>query len=466
MKHLSIFPLVLLLFVFGCGQKAPMNSTIIIAGQLLNAESGEVELYMEDDLEFFPIAEDGHFHVKLEIDDYQTFQLGTDRRSFPLFLIPGDSIYVTADAKDFYKSFQVSGDRIPENAYFIEKDRFYVNAKMPDLFEKDKDSYFEGKDRFFTKQKERFEQLKQAHDIHPEFLKLEEAYFTFAPIVYDMQYPNYHAFYNGISKEEVDFPMEETKAKLAEIDLGRSDLLKERYYISIIHHLVREKANELISEDSMLQADPEVDEKATFFAMEALLKNPSVKDYFLYQHVKSNLSYKGPIHAKPSIDKFLAEHQSPHLESKLNRDIEKWSPIMPGKEIPDFSFENLAGETVQLSDLKGTLVYIDIWATWCKPCIEEHPYWNQVKEEYRDKAVSFLTISIDENKEAWEKMVKSKNMDGLQWIAENAWKSDLNRYFMVNSIPRFILLDQDGKIIDPTAERPSGNIRETLDQFL
>src|SRR5690606_21005463 len=64
------------------------------------------------------------------------------------------------------------------------------------------------------------------------------------------------------------------------------------------------------------------------------------------------------------------------------------------------------------------------------------------------------------------KMVTSKNMEGLQWFAQNAWKSDLTQHFMLNSIPRFILLDEEGKIIDPSAERPSGKIRETLEKHL
>ena len=63
-------------------------------------------------------------------------------------------------------------------------------------------------------------------------------------------------------------------------------------------------------------------------------------------------------------------------------------------------------------------------------------------------------------------MVKNKKMDGLQWFAANAWKSELTQFFLVNSIPRFILLDKEGKIIDPSAERPSGKIREILDEQL
>ena len=466
MRHLSISPLFLLLFVFSCGPKQAFDSTIIIAGQFLNSESKEVELYMENDLEFFPLAEDGYFLIRLEIDDYQTFQLGTDRRSFELFMAPGDSIYVTADAKDFRNSFQASGDRVEENTYLVEKGRSYSESSMMDLIEKDKDEYLEGMNIFFTKQRGHFEKLKQAHELHPGFLKLEEAYFEFSPLSMNIYYLNYQAYFKNVDKEDLDFPLEEMKAKLAEIDLDRSDLLIDGTYTAIISHLLSEKTNEISKQDSTLQNTPEGNERASFLAMEDLLENQLVKDYFLFRHVMENLQFKGLEAAKPSIEKFQAENQSPKLVTKLEKELKKWDAILPGMAIPDFTFEDISGEMVQLSDLKGTLVYIDIWATWCKPCIEEHPYWDQLKEEYKDKLVSFLTISIDENKEAWEKMVKSKNMEGLQWIAEKAWRSDLNRHFMVNSIPRFILLDQEGKIIDPNAERPSGDIRKTLDQFL
>ncbi|MGY6521213.1 MAG: TlpA family protein disulfide reductase [Mongoliitalea sp.] len=161
-----------------------------------------------------------------------------------------------------------------------------------------------------------------------------------------------------------------------------------------------------------------------------------------------------------------AENKSPKLQAKLNEIKQKWEPIMPGKEVPDFNFVTIKGESVKLSDLKGNLVYIDIWATWCGPCIAEHPHWDKMKEEYKDKPIAFLTVSIDNMKEPWEKMVKAKNMEGLQWFADNAWKSDIAQHFMVNAIPRFLLLDKDGKVIDPSADRPSGKIRETVDKFL
>jgi thiol-disulfide isomerase/thioredoxin len=466
MKYFPVFWPAIFLVVFGCSQKESFNSRTIITGQLENSEAEEIDIFIGDELSSFVIHEDGSFLISFDSPDPNIYAFRADRTFFSFFLSPGDSIHVTTNANDFLNTFKLSGDKVVENTYLFEKNKIYLESDIMELMQKDKESYFEGKNVFFTKQKEHFEKLKSENRIHPDFLKMEEAYFEFEPILLDIQYPNYQSYFNQISIEEVDFPVEETKAKLAEIDLERTDLLNARSYTSIIESIINEKSFEMINQDTSFHGDPDGYEKAAFLVIENLIKNQSVKDYFLYKQVKSVLEFKGPLHAKTSIDKFMAEHQSPNLEAKLKKDLEKWSHLMPGKEIPDFSFEDVSGKPVQLSDLKGTLVYIDIWATWCKPCIAEHPFWDELMEEYKDKPVSFLTISIDDSKEPWIEMLNDKNMGGLQWFAENAWKSEIARHFMVNSIPRFLLLDKEGKIIDPSAERPSGDIRTHLNQFL
>lgn len=178
------------------------------------------------------------------------------------------------------------------------------------------------------------------------------------------------------------------------------------------------------------------------------------------------MDYRGPVYVKESYEKFMKENESPKYAQKLKKLKDKWESISTGKVVPDFTFTNMDGKEVKLSDLKGNLVYVDIWATWCGPCIAEHPHWEALKKEFEDKPVAFLKVSIDDSRDSWEKMVKAKKMEGLQWFAENAWKSDLTQHFMVNAIPRFLLLDEEGKVIDPSAERPSGKIRESLKKYL
>ncbi len=469
MKQLSILCIASILSLIGCSQKETLNTKIIIAGKLGNTDSKEIKLYFEDEVVSTSVVEDGSFHLFINSEVAKTYFFTSGKERFDLFLSPGDSVYVAADSKDFKSTLIFEGDREAENKYLFDLVNFSSESGMNNVMELmklDKEAYFQKKNEFFGKQEERFIKLKSKNELHPDFLKMQEAFFDYNPLLLDLEYPMYNAYVNKISQDSVDFPREETNLALKQIDLNRSDLLNSKNYTALVDRIISDEANEILKQDTILKHDPDGYEKARLMAVDRLLDNPAVKDRIIFNTIKPNLDYRGPIHAKASYDKFMAENQSPKLASRLKDTHDKWAPIMPGKEAPDFSFIDIEGEPVKLSDLRGTLVYMDIWATWCGPCIAEHPHWDKMKEEYKDKPLSFLTVSIDDNKEPWEKMVKTKKMDGLQWFTENAWQSDLAQHFKVNGIPRFILLDKDGKIIDPSADRPSGDIRSIINQYL
>lgn len=107
--------------------------------------------------------------------------------------------------------------------------------------------------------------------------------------------------------------------------------------------------------------------------------------------------------------------------------------------------------------MKGKYVYIDVWATWCVPCLKQIPYLKALEAEFHDKNIAFVSISVDKEraKSTWKKMLESKELTGIQLFADNSFESEFMNAFAVNSIPRFILIDPEGKIIDPRAPRPS-----------
>ncbi|MFK5959119.1 MAG: TlpA disulfide reductase family protein [Lutibacter sp.] len=137
-----------------------------------------------------------------------------------------------------------------------------------------------------------------------------------------------------------------------------------------------------------------------------------------------------------------------------------------GKKSPVFkNYENFKGGTTSLSDLKGKYVYIDVWATWCAPCKAEIPYLKDLEKEFHGKNIEFVSISVDKSNahENWEKMVKTKNLKGIQLYADNNFDSDFIVEYGINSIPRFILIDPEGNIIDSNADRPSNpKLKELL----
>ena len=137
-----------------------------------------------------------------------------------------------------------------------------------------------------------------------------------------------------------------------------------------------------------------------------------------------------------------------------------------GTLAPSFDYENHKGGKTKLEDLRGKYVYIDVWATWCGPCRAEIPHLKKVEEKYHGKNIEFVSISVDVDKdhEKWQKFVVDKQLGGIQLFADKNWNSDFIKAFGINSIPRFILIGPDGKVIKADAARPSSaSLTELLD---
>jgi len=132
----------------------------------------------------------------------------------------------------------------------------------------------------------------------------------------------------------------------------------------------------------------------------------------------------------------------------------------------DFTMFDKNGKTFRLSDYKGKLIYIDIWATWCGPCVEEFPHSRKLVERYRkNEDLVFLYLSKDSNQKSWKNYLKKnpalKGIHGIQPPKKDDYdhlKIDSNnvmRLYKINGIPRYILIGKDGKIINYNAARPS-----------
>lgn len=135
----------------------------------------------------------------------------------------------------------------------------------------------------------------------------------------------------------------------------------------------------------------------------------------------------------------------------------------------NFEYVNFAGGKTKLEDLKGKYIYIDIWATWCGPCRAEIPSLKKVEEKYKGKNIEFVSISVDVEKdfEKWKTLVKDKSLGGIQLFADKDWNSDFIKAFGITSIPRFILIDPSGNVVDADAARPSDlKLQEKLDLVL
>ena len=128
--------------------------------------------------------------------------------------------------------------------------------------------------------------------------------------------------------------------------------------------------------------------------------------------------------------------------------------IKNGMDCYPFTYKDVNDKEVSLADLKGKYVLIDVWATWCSACVGEQPYLQKLEKAMEGKNIHFVSISIDAREDVgkWKKMVQDKKLTGIQLVT--AGDFGFMQAFAIRTIPRFILLDPDGKVIEANMTRP------------
>jgi len=121
------------------------------------------------------------------------------------------------------------------------------------------------------------------------------------------------------------------------------------------------------------------------------------------------------------------------------------------EEAPDIHLKTFQGNNFKLSSLKGKVVLLDFWATWCAPCVEEQPFLKAIYTEH-EKAVQagqfeIVGVSLDKSKENWKKIIDRENINWLQISDLQFWKSPVAKTYGIEELPYNLVLDTSGKII-------------------
>lgn len=122
-----------------------------------------------------------------------------------------------------------------------------------------------------------------------------------------------------------------------------------------------------------------------------------------------------------------------------------------GKKAPEIVMAKADGASFALSTLKGKLVLIDFWATWCAPCVEEQPVLKTLYETYSDQVQNnrfeILGVSLDKNKESWQKAIDRFQINWIQVSDLKFWKSPVAKTYEVDELPFNVIIDGEGTIL-------------------
>ncbi|WP_047547636.1 TlpA family protein disulfide reductase [Psychroserpens sp. Hel_I_66] len=455
-----LFVAFLAISIIACNEK-PKVEYAIVTGKI---ENSQVKLATIDGADFkaeINIEEDGTFLDTIQITENNFYALTIGREYTPLYLIKGDSLHVDVDATKFDESLKYSGEGAVENNYLAAK---MLNESKgienPVAFYSMEEADFKTKVKTIKNTNNSL--LVNLNDADEDFISSEKQNLVYDEYNMLNNYKQRHGYYT--KKEDFKISEDFFPAELKDMDFDDSKAYRSsNSYKNIAFDNLLTKLFDTIGDDiSNVTVDQlQIIEEAKIPA----LKNDAI-DYlssFLVTPSNPNMA---------SVYTYLKDNTTKEeTKKKLTETFEKNKDLVKGKPSPQFvNYENHKGGELSLADLKGKYVYVDVWATWCGPCIKEIPSLKEVEKKFHNENIEFVSISTDDGrgykgqtneekallaKEGWKNMIMDKELGGIQLYADNAFNSSFMNDYQVNSIPRFILIDPNGNIVSADAPRPS-----------
>jgi thiol-disulfide isomerase/thioredoxin len=175
----------------------------------------------------------------------------------------------------------------------------------------------------------------------------------------------------------------------------------------------------------------------------------------------SSLAYDVLLYAYPLTDNKKFREKNPLYGTAFNKRLARISSIH------DFNLEDISGTPVSFKTFRGKYLVVDVWASWCKPCIANIPAWNDLMKEYDPKLIQFISVSLDDAAADWRKAVEKHKPGGVQVLDSNAFAGLFAVYCRIAYLPRYLIVDPAGQIINYSAPHPrQPELRNLLNELV
>ena len=440
MKHCFIKILSVWLFLVPLSIAAQSSKSVTIKGTLKNFSS-QVMVENISDMQYLlaPNAErmvipnaDGSFQIIFKITSPNYYRLGRNI----LYLSPGDKLIISADYSNPLKG-EFKGKGSEANLYL----RATPFPKAGSYMEAGKNAKPTAKETIeFILQTAnlRKKELNELKGVTAEFKRLENARIK-ADTINSLLGGRISFYQPKISKDALKIYEAEYKT-LSEAAIN--NINKDFVDFSLMKLVVYRDIAESLIENSAKQADIQ-----------------KIKDWIKSSSLVSLMS---KVSNKTELNKFSSEISSIktiQYRDAVKQRLDDLLKFGKGDSAINFTAVDLAGNPVNLQDLKGKVIYLDLWATWCGPCLQEMPYFEKLKQKYKDNNnIAFVSLSIDDDTNLWQKNVNTRNANGIQWLISRNNLLDYN----VVGIPRTIIIDKSFKVVNLNAPDPSSKETEKI----
>lgn len=420
--------------------------SITFSGKISNATENEINLYGLNLNVNIIINSDGTFskEINLKHNGLYTFYNGSNK--WDLYLTTESNLIINFDQNNIDETIVYIGNTANESIYLYKKNNLYNSKNFDQVktYSQKEEQYVQTIDKLLETN---LDLLKNTPITNSFFRKTEQKNIIFEGQNYYHNYRYLHSYY---TKSNV------SKTKICESRIINRDTINHTFeeflYSSAFRSFEITKFN-----TSFIPKFEKNKDNAQEILKEELTKiNNSIIEEFLLKHIASQLNYYKD-KDNYLLNAVIALTKDEYFKNVLLSKIENEGKFINGSSAPDFELNDQNGNKVRLADFKGKNIYIDFWATWCKPCVAEIPDLKKLEEKFKDKNIVFLSISLDSPKdvEKWKNFITNKELGGTQLIVENAWQSKIVKEYTIESIPRFVIIDTEGVLIDIKAPRPS-----------
>lgn len=455
MKNRFFLFIPVLIGLASCNTTSP-KKVLIFSGEIEHPRSDTLTLVDKNQNVVHTMVLDKNHAFKDTIDIAEGFyRLSDGKESTKLYLKSDFNLQLTLNTEEFDESIVYTGVGEKENNYLAKKAlleegfgrlRFYsyYAKQSEEAFLKSTDSLFALKTDLLEKTANLDTLFQYVESKSIEFEKLK-------------RYAGFEMMKRYVGGQKGFIVSDNFPNAFSQVNLEDERLLLSSEYLYYIKDYLKQLARGKVEklEDPILNYIETIDQQ---------VQNPAIMQELYYHVGKWQLNYT---EALDDVYKKITPKLSDKVYlQEVTDNYKKLKRIEKGAQSPDFEFLDINGNIVSLSDLRGKLVYIDIWATWCLPCLKEIPHLKSLEENFKGQDIAFVSICQSDTKERWENMIKEKELGGIQ-----LFQADENHPFfqdyLVQGIPRFILLDKEGKIIDAQAKRPSNSmLKEEIESHL
>ena len=396
-----------------------------------------------------PLDEKGGLAVELPFTEAQMVSVELDDE-VKLFLEPGDQLHIDADLLDLLQSLRFSGQGAANNQFLAA-----LRARFPDYLRIDYEDLAVDAFRKIIDQRrselERFlDEGCSQYQLTPGFIAYYRAEITYEWANEIVSYPRNYERQNGRENEALPKDYYDVLDQVELVDeaaIGTTHYRRflERNFQRHFFRLWKERWNQSNIEQMPAEEPKAFAETYSDYNQAERALHGKVLYFFLAGEIIEDLQQGRFDQGKQRLTEFLGDNPYPEYTEVVEEVVRETSKFKPGQPAPDFTLDDLEGQSVSLSDFKGQAVFLDFWASWCGPCIQAVPFLEKIKQRTRDQKVVFLNISLDPADE-WHQAVDEHGLTGVHVRSPGGWQAAVAQLYQVQGIPSYFLVRPDGRM--------------------